>query len=157
MILFYEVFQFFFCKVFLWSGPKLGVAKTARSPPSHPFLDRRFFLLNFKRALIFDNSVCEGFQFFVLSLAMKRARSSCVRFLSLAMKRSDRNNPVVDRSPHYVRDDNLLTDKRTCASRHCQAKRVSEKTQLEFDSIILNHLLIKCSVKIFKINDLELT
>jgi hypothetical protein len=28
-----------------------------------------------------------------------------------------------------IRDDNLLTDKRTCASRHCQAKRVYEKTQ----------------------------
>lgn len=32
----------FFAIIFLWRGLKLGVSKVARSPPSLPFLSRRF-------------------------------------------------------------------------------------------------------------------
>jgi hypothetical protein len=43
----------------------------------------------------------------ILNLAAILAHGFCLRTLSLAMERSDRSNLLANRSPHYVRDDNL--------------------------------------------------
>ena len=40
-------------------------------------------------------------------IAMELARGSCPRTLSLrAVQKARRGNPIANRSPHYVRDDN---------------------------------------------------